>query len=508
MQHCSLCASSSKLLALAVLSCLLLGSAAVPFASSSTPPGDEQSPPEFTLLKPRAPLPIPTPEQLRYQGSMNALVHFGMATFFHDGDPGCDRENWNGCDPSGGCNSSDARSFNPSNLNVSNWIQSFIELGVSTAVLTAKHGCGFLAWRTNTTLPDGRLYPYHVSDDQAVAKKFVAATSAAGIGHGFYYSLTNNFFLNARSHVVQPPSTLLPGQANVTQAQFEDLALAQITELWTEFGGLAEIWLDGGCGAMCDRVGALVRQLQPTAVVFNGQGVSDSPVRWCGTESGDPVPVGGAVWSTSACEDVSCLGTGSPPNTSGATWQPSGVDVTLQQDDRWFYTPGQKIHPLVDLVSFYHRSVGMNGHLEIDFAISRTGEVDPVHALAYKSFGDWIRSCYGAPVAVGGLLYGETSLTISLPPGGSLIDRVMLQEDQTRGQFIVSYVVQVHAGGSWQPFSSGVSVGQKRIDIGTPVLAAAVRVSVTEAWATPTGLVAAAFSPQACNLAPFEYATQ
>ena len=94
MQHCSLCASSRKLLALAVLSCLLLGCAAVPFASSSTPPSDELSPPEFTLLKPRAPLPIPTPEQLRYQGSMNALVHFGMATFFHDGDPGCDRDNW------------------------------------------------------------------------------------------------------------------------------------------------------------------------------------------------------------------------------------------------------------------------------------------------------------------------------------------------------------------------------------------------------------------------------
>lgn len=55
-----------------------------------------------------------------------------------------------------------------------------------------------------------------------------------------------------------------------------------MTELWTQFGGLDEIWLDGGCGSMCDKVGALVRKLQPNAVVFNGQGVSDSPVRWCG----------------------------------------------------------------------------------------------------------------------------------------------------------------------------------------------------------------------------------
>ena len=95
MQHRSpCCAFSINFLALAVLSCLLLGSTAVPLAGGSTPPGDEQLHPEFTLLKPRAPVPIPTPEQLRYQGSMNALVHFGMATFFHDGDPGLIRGLW------------------------------------------------------------------------------------------------------------------------------------------------------------------------------------------------------------------------------------------------------------------------------------------------------------------------------------------------------------------------------------------------------------------------------
>jgi hypothetical protein len=167
------------------------------------------------------------------------------ATFFHDGDPGCDRNNWLGCDPNGGCNSSDVASFAPTNLNVSNWIDSFQALGATSAVLTAKHGCGFLAWETNTTLPDGTPYRYHVSAEQSTARKFVAATTAAGIGHGFYYSLTNNFFLNAAGHNVQPPSTLLPGQANVTQAQYEDLALAQVKELWTEFGDLTEIWV--GC---------------------------------------------------------------------------------------------------------------------------------------------------------------------------------------------------------------------------------------------------------------------
>ena len=44
-----------------------------------------------------------------------------------------------------------------------------------------------------------------------------------------------------RGHYVQN-GTLLPGQQKLTQAEFEALALAQVTELWTRFGALNEIW--------------------------------------------------------------------------------------------------------------------------------------------------------------------------------------------------------------------------------------------------------------------------
>ena len=47
------------------------------------------APPAFVLLPaPAGGLPLPTPQQLKYQGSMNALIHFGMSTFFHDGESG------------------------------------------------------------------------------------------------------------------------------------------------------------------------------------------------------------------------------------------------------------------------------------------------------------------------------------------------------------------------------------------------------------------------------------
>lgn len=129
--------------------------------------------------------------------------------------------------------------------------------------------------------------------DLDVLATFSETLRAASIGVGFYYSLTNSFVLNTFGHVTKPPSTLYPGMANVTQAQYESLSLALLQELWSSFGPLDEIWLDGGCGPqeMCDRVAALIAA-EPNAkdaIVFNGGGgVSPNAVRWCGTESGVP----------------------------------------------------------------------------------------------------------------------------------------------------------------------------------------------------------------------------
>ena len=152
-----------------------------------------------TVLVPRpAVWPVPTTQQLKYQGGISALIHNSMATFMHDGDPGCTQQNWNGCDEGSTtqCNSSHPSSFNPTNTNVSNWIESMKAVGMTHAVLTAKHGCGFLLWEPTTALPSGAPYTYHVNSSLPVLEMFVSAMQEAGLGHGFYFSLTNNFYLN------------------------------------------------------------------------------------------------------------------------------------------------------------------------------------------------------------------------------------------------------------------------------------------------------------------------
>ena len=229
-------------------------SAAAPAPVLEQAPASAQAQAEAQALAAAA-LPLPNAPQLAWQrGEIMALIHFNMATFFENGDPGCTAANWLPADGSG---SGNPKSFAPTALNVSQWVDSMVAIGVDEAVLTAKHGCGFYLWPTQVKLPDGSPYTYHVDTDAYgdVLAQFRDATSARGIGHGFYYSLTNNRYLNVYSHQVQP-GPLQPGQVNVTQQQFEDIAFASVSELWTNYGALTEICesaavLGGGAQPAC-----------------------------------------------------------------------------------------------------------------------------------------------------------------------------------------------------------------------------------------------------------------
>ncbi len=77
---------------------------------------------------------------------------------------------------------------------------------------------------------------------------------------------------------------------------------------------------------MKDPITALLTELQPQAVVFNGLGVAKSPARWINNEMGvAPDP----NWSTSSSD-----GGGDPDSP---VFNPAECDTTLQNGDRWFW---------------------------------------------------------------------------------------------------------------------------------------------------------------------------
>ena len=172
----------------------------------------------------------------------------------------------------------------------------------------------------------------------------------------------------------------------------------------------------------------MLAEYQPNAVGFGGFGIMPSPARWDGTEDGHP-PY--PLWST---------GTSYPGDPTSPYWNPAAVDTTLQLFDQWFFVAGDPVHSLLDLIEVYHHSVGQNGVLEMDFAIDKNGQVSPFHAARYKEFGDWIRSCYGAPLA--STSGSGTEFTVYLDAASPPIDRYMIQEDQSFGQRIREYIVE------------------------------------------------------------------
>lgn len=233
--------------------------------------------------------------------------------------------------------------------------------------------------------------------------------------------------MNVLGKVARGSTGWLPGMAQgVNQSEFERIAFAQLTELWTEFGHFSEVWLgtfhdsmsslhlsvktdvhpalllstsheDGGYPlSMLAEMKDKLPVWQPNATAWNGLGeyesaqdtrLSASPVRWVGTESG--LPGKSDIWST-ASQAGDYSGAGDP---NSPVFAPPGCDTHLQTDG-WFWT-GAPVRTLSDLQQVYHETVGRNCVIELDFAINRSGLVDPAHAAQYAAFGDWIKCQYG-----------------------------------------------------------------------------------------------------------------
>ena len=88
-------------------------------------------------------LPTPSPAQLRYQDTdFIALIHFNMATFAHNGDPGCDESNWDVKAPYATGKTRDPGTFYPAKLNTTQWFESISALGAGQCPPRRAQGTG------------------------------------------------------------------------------------------------------------------------------------------------------------------------------------------------------------------------------------------------------------------------------------------------------------------------------------------------------------------------------
>ena len=422
--------------------------------------------------------PRPSRAQLDWQRDELALfLHFGVNTYT-DREWGDGRESPN--------------IFDPSRLDARQWTRAARGAGARALILTAKHHDGFCLWPTRTTQHSVANSPWH-SGHGDVVREFVSACRAEGLKAGLYLSPWDR-------------NNPLYGDS----ARYNDLYCAQLSELLTQYGPIAEVWFDGANGEGPNgrrqaydwpRVFALVRRLQPSAVMFSDAGPD---VRWCGNENGI---AGDPNWSTVNPAVVTYPGAEGPGVSSellhgdpaGSVWRPAEVDVSIRPG--WFNheSEDERVRSVDNLVNLYFSSVGRNGKLLLNVPPTRSGQLHTIDVARLTGFRERLDTMFARDVApsarrtwrVTGPRSAELKLDLGTP---SSVGITRLQEDITQGQSVAKYTIFGATDDAWRELARGTTIGYTKLDRFAPTTVRRVKVVIEDAVAAPQPIVLNVFA--------------
>jgi alpha-L-fucosidase len=454
--------------------------------------------------KPVAPpepvLPVPTAAQLRWhEMETNAFLHFTTNTF---------------TDLEWGYGNEKEAVFNPTSVNVEQWISTLKDAGFKMAILTCKHHDGFCLWPSKYTEHSIKNSPYKNGKGDIV-REVSDACKKYGLKFGIYLSPWD------RNHPEYGRPAYIEYYRN------------QLKELFSNYGPVTEMWFDGANGGDGYYGGAnekrsidgrtyydwpttmnLVRQFEPDIIFFSDAGPG---VRWVGNERG---VAGETNWNTINTDtlyagkpDVSeILQTGSP---DGKQWIPAEVDVSIRPG--WFYHAKEDslVKTPQQLFDIYLTSVGRGSTLLLNVPPDRRGLFHANDVQSLKGFRKLLDSVFAKNLALNAKVtaasfrgnddkYAAANLTdgdkntywatddgvdtgsfeISLP-AKSVVKYVVLQEYIQLGQRVSDFAVEGLVNGQWQRLASGTTIGHKRILQIDPVETDKIRVTINAAKACP-----------------------
>jgi len=409
-----------------------------------------------------AALPKPSAQQARWQDmELGMFFHFDLPIY----KPGWDWRSWQ--------DKPTPDLYNPSKLDTDQWMEAAKAMGAKYAVLVAKHCSGFLQWQSD-------LYPYGVKQSAwrngkgDVVRDFVESCRKYGIQPGLYASVTANGYLE-----VDNPGLVNRGKGgdSAAQARYVKICEQMLTELWSRYGDLFEIWFDGGALPVEQGGPDLVpiyQKYQPDAIVFQGPAAS---IRWIGNEQGVAAY---PCWAT-VPHRQDYHGPGDP---DGRYWLPGECDVPVRNHE-WFWTPDaeHKLYAVEQLMDMYYRSVGRNCNLLLNANPNPEGLVPQADFQRYVEFGKEIRKRFDRPLAQ----TEGRGLTVELNlPRPAAIDHVIIMEDIRQGERIREYRVEGLIGSdAWRALCQGQSVGHKRIQQFDQTEVACVRLRILNSAAEP-----------------------
>lgn len=447
--------------------------------------------------EPPAPVhPIPSQAQLDWHDmKMNAFIHFTINTF-------TDRE-W-------GMGSESPKEFNPTELNVDQWVSVLKQTGFKGVILTCKHHDGFCLWPSKYT--DHDIANSGFNGD--IVRMVSDACKNNGLKFGVYLSPWD------RNH------------KDYGKPEYVQYYRNQLNELFDNYGPVFEMWFDGANGGDGYYGGAnekrridgstyydwpatldLVRTKNPNIIFFSDAGPG---VRWVGNERG---LAGETNWNNITTDTLfagkagieKLLNTG---DENGTSWVPAETDVSIRPG--WFYH--QKEDSLVkspeDLFKIYLSSVGRGSVLLLNIPPDRRGLFHENDVKALKGFKVLLDSAFkrdlaldksaaasnvrgdddeyeasnafdGNPETYWATDDGVTKASIevkfdTLKP----IRYVSLKEYLKLGQRVKSFDVEYLSDSVWNVGVSGTTIGHERI-LSLFVNAKAIRLVIKDSKACP-----------------------
>jgi len=412
----------------------------------------------------------PSARQLAWQElEFIAFIHFTVNTF-------TDKE-W-------GDGTEDPAIFNPTQLDTRQWVRICKDAGMKMIILTAKHHDGFCLWPSKYTEHSVKNSPWKNGRGDVV-RELADACREAGLKLGLYLS---------------PWDRHEPTYGNTVK--YNKFYKNQLRELLTNYGEISEVWFDGAKGKdakdmVYDWPGyyAIVRKLQPDAVIFNGL-----DIRWVGNERGyarqsewsvmnrNDRPFGFINPQQKDLGSLKALGDG-----ENLIWYPAETDVSIRPG--WFYHASQddKVKSLEKLLDIYYISLGRNTVLLLNLPPDRRGlihendvqrlrELRKVLDATFKhnlAMGAAAKaSCvrgdnprYGADKIVDGKkdTYWSTddwttSATLEFDLGKKYTFNVAELAEYIRiGQRVEEFVLEARHGKTWKEFARGTTIGYKRL---------------------------------------------
>jgi alpha-L-fucosidase len=152
------------------------------------------------------------------------------------------------------------KTFIPDKFNAAEWARLAKVMGVKYVVFTTKHHSGFCMWDTKTTDFGIMNTPYK----KDILKELTEALRKEGLAVGFYYSPEDFKFLYDNGILINR------GNLNLTPefvVKYEDFIRAQCTELFTEYGKVDILFIDGEPKDPAKYTGW---KLQPELIVTRG----------------------------------------------------------------------------------------------------------------------------------------------------------------------------------------------------------------------------------------------